>query len=258
MTSRAYIGGELELFSAAGNWKRYWSGLLRPYLGQRILDVGAGLGSTARALSDLRCEEYVSLEPDEQLFGQMQREKSQFNPAFEAVLGTLVDIDSSRKFDTILYIDVLEHIEHDRDELQDALARLAPGGAIVVLAPAHNWLFTEFDTSVGHFRRYDARSLRQAIPNGLELEQLMYLDSVGMFASLANRLLLRQGQPTPRQIKLWDGGMVPLSRTIDRILGYRVGKSLLAVLRASPPIPPVGQAAPMPSEGRRMQQDRSR
>ena len=88
-----------------------------------------------------------------------------------------------------------------------------------------------FDAAIGHARRYSRGTLRDAVPPGLVCERLDYLDSVGMLASLGNRLLLRAAQPTAGQIALWDGVMVPLSHVLDPLLMRRVGKSVLGIWR---------------------------
>ena len=97
------------------------------------------------------------------------------------------------------------------------------------LAPAHQWLFTPFDQAIGHFRRYNKKMIRAITPASLRCVTLRYLDSVGMLASLGNRFLLRRSMPTSRQLALWDRVMVPLSRGLDQLLRYTVGKSILAV-----------------------------
>ena len=74
------------------------------------------------------------------------------------IVGSLRTFSDSPCFDCILYIDVLEHIEDDRAQI-DAAARLVRGGGhVVILSPAHHWLFSEFDKSIGHFRRYNKGS----------------------------------------------------------------------------------------------------
>src|SRR5512142_804063 len=108
-----------------------------------------------------------------------------------------------------------------------AAARLKPGGVLIVLAPAHPFLFTPFDRAIGHFRRYTRNSLRGAAPASLRIEKLAYLDAAGMLASAANRLLLRTSMPTERQILAWDRLLVPVSRRIDPAFAGRVGKSVL-------------------------------
>jgi hypothetical protein len=113
--------------------------------------------------------------------------------------------------------------------LDQQAMHLRPGGHLIVLAPAHGWLFSRFDRSIGHFRRYSARQLGELTPAGLGLVRSHYLDSVGLLASAANRLALRQSLPTARQIRFWDRVLVPLSRVIDPITWHRVGKSVLCV-----------------------------
>jgi hypothetical protein len=149
----------------------------------------------------------------------------------EVRVGVLADLSEAERFDTIIYADVLEHIEEDRAELERAARHLRPGGHIVVLSPAHQWLFTPFDQAIGHFRRYDRRSLRAVSPPDTELVRLFYLDSVGVLASGANRFLLGSAHPTRAQIQTWDRLMVPASRLIDPLLGRNLGKSIIGVWR---------------------------
>lgn len=161
----------------------------------------------------------------------MSREKAKGNlpEILEAKPGTIRDIPAEPWFDTILYIDVLEHIEDAKQELVWAVERLRSGGYLVVLAPAHQWLFTPFDKAIGHFRRYSRKSLVSLMPTDVDLIKIIYLDSVGLIASLGNRFLLGSSMPTRQQIKVWDNTMVRASRLVDRLTRYSLGKSVLAV-----------------------------
>ncbi len=150
-------------------------------------------------------------------------------PGYATRVGTTEDLVASECFDTILYIDVLEHIDDDRGELTRAAAHLKPGGHVIVLSPAHQFLYAPFDRAIGHFRRYSRSSLRAAAPAGLHETRLVYLDSVGLLASAANRLLLSQSMPTESQILAWDRLMIPLSRLLDPLFMGRAGKSILGV-----------------------------
>jgi hypothetical protein len=147
------------------------------------------------------------------------------------VIGTIKDLDERKEFDTIIYIDVLEHIENDRKELGDATALLRANGRIIVLSPAHQWLFSPFDAAIGHFRRYNRATLRNITPSSLRLERLFYLDSAGMLLSLANFLLLSQSMPTKRQLQFWDRCIIPVSRVLDACTFNRIGKSIVGVWR---------------------------
>ena len=225
-----YPGAELDLFAHARNWKRYWVSSL-PVLRGDVLEVGAGIASNTSLLINPAVRNWYCLEPDSGLLDRL-RERIAGDPALakcHAAGGTVAGLDPARRFDAVIYIDVLEHIEHDAQEMRDAAAHLAPGGFLVVLAPAHNSLYTEFDRSIGHYRRYSKTSLAQVTPPGTTLKRLFYLDSVGMLASVANRLFLKQGMPTASQIRFWDGVLVPCSRIVDAITFRTIGKSIVGV-----------------------------
>ncbi len=228
-----YVGGELGLFAYAQNWKRYWSAQIRPYLRGEVLEVGAGLGANTRLLRTAAQQRWLCLEPDPALLDSLRQSFTESPPVepCQPMLGTLQSLAAGERFDAILYIDVLEHIAQDRAEMADAAGHLKPAGRVVVLSPAHQWLFSKFDASIGHFRRYTKSSLQSAAPSELQKERLMYLDACGLFLSLANRFLLRQSLPTKQQILFWDRRVVPLSRIIDRLLLYKAGKSVLGVWR---------------------------
>jgi len=227
-----YLGQELELFQQATHWKAYFASHLKPHLVGDVLEVGAGIGGTARVLCDGRQKSWSMLEPDAGLAGQLAESiREQPLPARQELrVGTTLDLDSQR-YDCVLYMDVIEHIEFDHEELQRAANLLNPGGALVILVPAHQWLYTPFDRAIGHFRRYSRRSLQAVIPDSLVRQKLIYLDSVGLLASLANRVWLKSAAPTQRQIQFWDRVLVPCSRWIDPILFHAAGKSVLGVWR---------------------------
>ena len=229
----SYIGTELEVFSHAKNWKSYWAKAIFPYLGKSVIDVGAGIGATARTLNIKNYEKWVELEPDKNLCEQIAAAISvgDIPKYFEIVNGVSTDLAQREVFDTALYIDVLEHIENDAAELQNIGQVIKPGGHIIILSPAHNFLYSEFDQKIGHYRRYSKNNLESLTPSGFKIEKLCYLDSVGLLASLANKLFLKSGSPAVSQIIFWDRFMVPISRLIDPILLHRVGKSVLYVIK---------------------------
>jgi SAM-dependent methyltransferase len=140
---------------------------------------------------------------------------------------------AGQQFDTIVYIDVLEHIEKDSEELSEAARHLRPGGHIIVLSPAHQRLYSPFDAAIGHFRRYNRSSLRAVSPVDLTLIRMRYLDSVGLLASLANSLFLRQSMPHKGQLQFWDNWIVPVSRVLDPLLFYSAGKTIIGIWRKS-------------------------
>lgn len=228
---KPYVGTELDLFAHARRWKAYWARHVRPFLRGDVLEVGAGLGvNTALLLSEAQTS-WTCLEPDADL---AQRLQARFagrppGPPLRVITGTVRDLPAEAQFDAALYVDVLEHIADDRAEIRHADAHLRPGGHLLIVAPAHQSLFTEFDRALGHHRRYSRATLSAPVPAHFRVVRLAYLDSAGLLASLANRWLLHQAVPTLRQILTWDRILVPVSRLLDPLLGYRLGKSVLGV-----------------------------
>lgn len=193
------------------------------------MEVGSGIGSATREFCNGAHERWVCLEPDSELSSRARSRLESFECEF--IAGTLDALEAGDTFSAILYMDVLEHIAEDRLELIRASLHLKKSGVICVLSPAHAWLYSEFDKAIGHYRRYTKAGLAAMDLPGLKLERLRYLDCCGVLPSAANRFLLRSSMPTGRQIILWDRLLVPVSRLVDPLLGYSMGKSVLAVWR---------------------------
>jgi SAM-dependent methyltransferase len=232
-----YIGSELDLFAEATHWRAYWQRQVTPFLGRRILEVGAGIGTVTRDLCGPEIEHWVALEPDPAMAAGLAEDAGagRLPAVCETRCGTTGDLASGERFDTALYIDVLEHIEDDRAEVARVCGHLVPGGCLIVLVPAHQALYTPFDAAIGHFRRYGMKRLLAVAAEATVPRCVRYLDSVGLLASLGNRLLLRTAHPSRSQIQLWDRWMVGLSRRLDPLFGYRCGKSILAVWQKAGP-----------------------
>ena len=233
MTNHNYVGTELEIFKSAVNWKSYWSDQIRPHICGQVLEVGAGIGSSTFALQKAERSKWTCLEPDQNLAARLAQyaQSEKLEGDYEVIAGTLAELPDDARYDTILYLDVLEHIEDDCSELNCAVKRLEKGGNLIILAPAHQFLFSNFDRAIGHYRRYSRNTLLSAAPAELTLVQANYLDSVGLLASLSNRLLLQAEAPSQSQITFWDNVMIPCSRILDPLLLRKLGKSILAIWR---------------------------
>ncbi|MEI9944366.1 MAG: class I SAM-dependent methyltransferase [Chitinophagaceae bacterium] len=225
-----YPGDELSLFQHATNWKKYFFSRLMPYVKGDVLEAGAGLGANTKWLYNNKITHLVLLEPDTEmsllLKEKVESDKTKKN--ITVINGTLNEVTDQR-FDAILYIDVLEHIEKDREEMMKAVSLLKPNGHLVVLSPAFQSLYSPFDKEIGHYRRYTKKQLRKITPRLLRLVKLQYLDSIGFFASAANRMMLKQSSPSIKQVHLWDKWMIPVSKFTDKLFFHSFGKSILGI-----------------------------
>lgn len=228
-----YVGRELDTFRIAQNWKQYWSSVLGPHVSGSVLEVGAGVGSNLPHLLNSRVTRLVGLEPDAGLAMRLDAVADTLRSTHPATIdvrrGTLLDLPATERFDTIVYLDVLEHIEQDQSEVAAAASRLRPGGHLVVLAPAFQTLYSEFDRAIGHYRRYTVGTLAALTPGTLSLVEARYLDACGACLSFANRLFLAKSMPSIANITFWDRYVIPVSRVIDYALKRVVGRSVVCV-----------------------------
>lgn len=224
-----YQGDELALFQHAKNWKKYFSRQITPYINGQVLEVGAGIGASTLLLNNGIPVKWLLLEPDKEMSEVLETLISEKKLPDNCKIQTGTIDQLTAKFDAILYIDVLEHIESDREEISKAAALLNNGGHLIVLSPAFQFLYNPFDKAIGHYRRYNKRMLRQLTPHTLKLLHCRYYDSAGYFAALVNKLLLRQKYPTAKQVLFWDRWIIPVSRITDKLLFNSFGKSIISV-----------------------------
>lgn len=227
--NKEYTGDELSLFKNATNWKKYFSSKIKEYIKGDVLEVGAGLGINAAFLCNPKVESWCFLEPDINLTEQIALNTENLDIINKVIINGTIDQILTKTFDTIIYIDVLEHIENSKDEIEKAINRLNDNGCLIILVPAYNFLYSEFDKRIGHFRRYNKSILRSEINGPLDEERLFYLDSIGFLASLTNRILLKKSLPTINNIILWDRWLLRLSKIFDIMFFNLFGKSLIGI-----------------------------
>jgi SAM-dependent methyltransferase len=218
--------------SALNQYNRWIWERIAKYVGQRVLEVGAGTGAMTRFLYGGR-EIIVATDRETPYLDRLRN-------AFRRRVGIVVeplDIDSDSalalghyNFDTVLLINVLEHSHDDLAALRRAHALLQPGGRIVVFAPADPSLYGTLDRGVGHLRRYERAELESKLRDaGFEVEDIGFQNRAARLAwTLNSRLLGRNALPSA-QSKLFDR-LVPLMRAIDGD-NPSTGLSLVAVGR---------------------------
>lgn len=230
-----YVGKDLEAMSFAVNYHRWILEEFRPFLGRHLVEVGAGTGSFSEMLLDERPETLALIEPSE-MFEFLRQNIAQFDTAarveyFQTIF-TRAAANLRPAPDTILYVNVLEHIEDDRGELAKVYETLAPGGHCLVFVPALQALYGPFDEKIGHFRRYTKREVAdKARGAGFRVEKLKYFDFVGIFPWFVKYKLLKSDSLAPGAVDAYDKYAVPVTKRFERLLPLPVGKNILAVLK---------------------------
>lgn len=225
---------ELELLSNTPTSTRLILNQFDGLLGKKILEIGAGLGQISMMLvKDGRS--VTSLEPDPKLCKQLEASTQSLGVrSFPSTLNQALSssqISIDEKFDSIVIVNVLEHIEDDIQELKIAKKVLSSDGRIVIFVPAMPALYGSMDAVSGHFRRYRRSELEAVIrAAGLQIQSVRYFDPIGVLPYwLSYRVLNRQTLGTS-SVVLYDKVIIPASIFLSRLIRSRgLGKNLLMV-----------------------------
>jgi SAM-dependent methyltransferase len=219
--------------SFARNYNAWLLERARPYIGPRVLDVGAGIGTFTVELAGL-AEDVVALEPDPEEAGVL-RARFADDDRVSVLQCTAAELPADEPpFDAAICFNVLEHVREDVDALRAIHARLRPGGHLLLLVPAHPALYGETDRAVDHVRRYDGPTLRRSVDAaGFQLVELRHVNPVGAVGWAVSSRLLRRREIPAGPLALYDR-LVPLFKALDR-LRLPFGLSLWAVARTPAP-----------------------
>jgi len=222
-----YPGAELDSFDKASIWRKYVFWNIKDFIKGLTLEVGAGIGSFTSNYKSLATKITLSeVDADNLDFIKKKFKKDNFNFTSDYTKNI------STNFDTIMYLNVLEHIKEDDTEILDAFEKLNPNGCLIILVPAHNKLYSKFDKAVGHFKRYDINFFKNIKLQKSKLVKLCYLDSAGYFLYYLNKVFFKEEvYPSKIKILIWDKVFTPLTFFLDKILMYKFGKNILYVVK---------------------------
>ncbi|MHB8419265.1 MAG: methyltransferase domain-containing protein [Myxococcales bacterium] len=220
----------LQVMDQAPRYAEWLVSLMRPHLGRRVLEIGAGIGTITRQLLDRELVVPLDVEP---------RYVRQLENAFRGVPhvrplcadASALDLEALRaeRFDTVILSNVLEHLPDDRGALRTFRRLLGPGGRVLLVVPAHQGIYGSLDRAVGHHRRYGRRDLARLVAEaGFEVAALRAVNLPGIAGWVVNGRLLGRRRVPPLQLRLYDR-LAPLVAAVERRLEPPVGLSLFCV-----------------------------
>jgi SAM-dependent methyltransferase len=230
-----YAGRDLEAMSFARNYHRWILDLFAPHLGHRLVEVGAGAGSFSEMLLERAPDSLTLVEPSQMCVRLSERVRGWktearvrvFNDTFASVAARVLE---EERPDSIIYVNVLEHIADDEAELRLISDALAPGGRVFIFVPALRWLYGSFDEQVGHRRRYTRRELTEKCERaGLSIVRAVYFDAAGVVPWWLKYRVLRSEKMEPSAVRFYDEFCVPLLRRAEARIPVPLGKNVLLV-----------------------------
>ncbi len=231
-----YVGKDLEAMSFAVNYHKWILKEFMPFIGQDIVEVGAGTGSFSELLLDLKPASLSLVEPSG-MFEHLTRIQKQAG-ATELFFYHSIFLTASREImevsrpDTVIYVNVLEHIDDDRGELSAVFETLEVGGNCLIFVPALQSLYGDFDRKVGHFRRASKRDLEtKCTAAGFEIVRSTFFDFAGVLPWFVKYRILKSDSLGAAGVKLYDSLVIPIMSRIEPWFGVPIGKNLLIVVR---------------------------
>jgi SAM-dependent methyltransferase len=227
------VGTETLLtLTAAVNNNNWTRGKIAPFLGREILEIGSGIGTFSKFIIDVG--RAVTLSDVDETYVKGLKEKYSGNQSVSIVRADAGRIDEAmngKKFDTVVAINIIEHLENDNEAFERIKRILLPGGRLIFIVPSHKLLFSQFDISIGHFRRYKRSALeRQLIEKGYDIEYIEFmnaLSAIGWFFSF--KLFKRVKMPT-FQVSVADK-LIPFISFFEKRCKLPFGLSIFCVAK---------------------------
>ncbi len=222
-----YSGKDLEAMSFAVNYHKWIVDEFGPFLGDSVAEVGAGTGSVSKLLLEKPIKRLLAFEPSANMYPLLEEliddvRAELFNDFFDLQL-------VERPLDSVVYINVLEHINDDVAELAKALKALKPTGHVLLFVPALPRLYSSFDAEIGHFRRYKKNDLIDLVTRiGFRVVKARYFDFAGIIPWYINFVLF-QGSLGAARTALYDRFVVPLVRIVETVVAPFIGKNVMLI-----------------------------
>lgn len=236
MPALDYPGDELAAMAQARNYYAWLLGECRPGMGRVVLEHGAGIGTFSDLLvRETGLEKLLALEPAVGLVPRLRERLAAWGARVEVVPDTLERAAPQlreRGIDTVVSINVLEHVHDDRETLR-AMADLLPaGGRLILFVPALPWLFGSLDAAFDHCRRYAKQELVDKVESaGLTVESARFVNLPGVLSWLIVGRLLRRRTLTPAAVRFYDRWILPLVSRLERLHPPPIGQNLLVIAR---------------------------
>jgi len=226
-----YLLEDQRRMAKAKNYFAWQGHLVRPEIGQRVIEVGCGTGNFTGKLLD--CEAVVALDAEPLCIRRLleryrQRPNVQAYP-FDVTSPLFHELARFRP-DSCVCLNVLEHIEDDLQAVRAMASVLAPGGSLVLLLPAFPALRGPIDRNLGHFRRYRKRDVQAlAKAAGLRIRKVHFINFIGFFGWWANARVFRLQIHPEWQIAFFDRLVAPVLSRAEAVVHPPFGQSLFAV-----------------------------
>ena len=230
----SYTLEDQERMARAANYFAWQHRLVtRQLSGRRVIEIGCGIGNFTGLLLDAS-EAVIAIDVEPGCIDRLKQRypaRTNLHPfACDVMDPAFADLEMFRA-DSCVCLNVLEHIEDDREALRRMAAVLAPDGVVILIVPAFPSLYGPIDRQLGHHRRYTRASIRKlAEAAGLTVKTSHYLNAIGFFGWWTNAHVLKRQAQSAAQIEVFDRYIVPIASRLEGWIHPPFGQSMFIVL----------------------------
>ncbi|MFO1391449.1 MAG: methyltransferase domain-containing protein [Agitococcus sp.] len=232
MSDNQYFGKDLEAMTFAINYHQWILEQIQPFIGKSVAEIGAGNGNFSEFILQKDINKLYAFEPSKNMF-DMLKSKYIGNQKIEAINDFFENKSNNYAefFDSVMYINVLEHIPDDLEALMHAHTTIKKEGYLLIFVPALGFLYSDLDKKVGHQRRYSKKMLIDVVTQaGFKIEKVKYFDVLGILPWYITFVLL--GKTTSKaNVTLYDKIVVPIAKIIEKIITPPLGKNLILIAK---------------------------
>jgi SAM-dependent methyltransferase len=216
--------------TAAPRYRRWQIDLVRPHCGRSVLELGSGMGHFSAELAALRLDRLVLTDTEAYALDRLRQEYAGREKVEVAELHVPGPVDIGPPVETVVAMNVIEHIDDEVGAMRDLAGALVPGGRLVIWVPGYPALYGEFDSKVGHVRRHTPTTLRAAVERaGLDVRVCR---PVNLLGGIGWWLAVRRGgvgYPKPWLVWLYDNLGIPATRVLERAVRPPFGQTVFCV-----------------------------
>lgn len=247
MNGPSYEGRDLEVLADMPNYYGWIMGIIGPHIRGRVIEYGSGTGTITQRLLPYATS-VVAVEPSANLIPAL-RARAGSQQTVEIFNDTL-EVHAARQpagsADTIVMINVLEHIEDDQAALRMLVRMLKPNGMLLIFVPALRQLMSKLDLIHGHFRRYHRPDLEAKVKHaGADIISCSYFDALGALSWFILNTAMGSTGFNPSLVRINDSVFIPLSRTIEGVIKPPFGKNLILAARKPAGDPAIDRPHPV-------------
>jgi SAM-dependent methyltransferase len=216
--------------TAAPRYRAWQLDLVRPHLGRSVLEIGAGMGHFSAELDKLGLDRLVLADTEQYALEGLRQRYAGRGDVDVVELELPGPVEIGDPVESIVAMNVIEHIDDDAGAMRDLSTALVPGGRLVIWVPGYQQLYGEFDRKVGHVRRHTPDTMRATVERaGLEVRLCR---PVNLLGGIAWWLAVRRGgvgYPKPALVWAYDNVAIPVTRALERVARPPFGQTVFCV-----------------------------